>query len=105
MAQGSFAVFHVLQYLIGSLFVTIEFGKVPFLDLRSCCSFNKEYHLKKPMILTRLFHFHRLFDHIAFSFHAGAESPVELLDHPCFSILCLLCLRLSILPRLTTAGH
>ncbi len=45
LAQGSFAVFHVLQYLIGSLFVTIEFGKVPFLDLRSCCSFNKEYHL------------------------------------------------------------
>ncbi len=57
------------------------------------------------MTLTRLFHFHRLFDHIAFPFHAGAESPVELLDHPCFSILCLLCLRLSILPCLTTAGH
>lgn len=45
--QGNLVVFHVTQYLIHCFSVTIEFGKVPFLDLRSCCSFNKEYHLKK----------------------------------------------------------
>ena len=47
----------------------------------------------------------RLFNHIAFSFHAGAEGLVEMLDRPCLGILCLLRLGLFVLPGLATAGH
>lgn len=46
-----------------------------------------------------------LFYDIAFPFETGTEGFIEMLEFPCFGVLCLLCLALLVLPRLPSTRH